>query len=72
MSDVETEIFKYLRTTTKPKNGAPVMLYIKTLDQGRNLLKALGSDIRIDIIKCLLKNKAMNMNELASKLNITN
>ena len=48
------------------------MLYIKTLDQGRNLLKALGSDIRIDIIKCLLKNKAMNMNELAIKLNITN
>ena len=42
------------------------MLYIKTLEQGRNLFKALGSDIRIDIIKCLLKNKAMNMNELAS------
>ena len=48
------------------------MLYIKTLDKGRNLFKALGSDIRIDIIKCLLKNKAMNMNELASALNITN
>ena len=48
------------------------MLYIQSLEEGRNLLKALGSDIRIDIIKILLENKDMNMNELASRLNITN
>lgn len=48
------------------------MLHIKSLDEGLNVFKALGSDIRIEIIKLLLENKNMNMNELASKLNITN
>lgn len=48
------------------------MLHIKSLDEGLNLFKALGSDIRIEIIKQLLINKSMNMNELASSLNITN
>lgn len=48
------------------------MLHIKSLDEGLNIFKALGSDIRIEIIKLLLLNKNMNMNELASKLNITN
>ncbi len=48
------------------------MLHIKSLDEGLNVFKALGSDIRIEIIKLLLDNKCMNMNELASKLNITN
>lgn len=49
-----------------------IMLHIKSLDEGLNIFKALGSDIRIEIIKLLLENKNMNMNELASKLNITN
>lgn len=48
------------------------MLHIKTLDEGIDVFKALGSDIRISIIKLLLKNKGMNMNELATSLNITN
>ena len=48
------------------------MLHIKSLDEGLDLFKALGSDIRIEIIKQLLLNKSMNMNELASSLNITN
>ncbi len=48
------------------------MLHIKSLDEGLELFKALGSDIRIEIIKLLLTNKSMNMNELASSLNITN
>ena len=48
------------------------MLHIKSLDEGRELFKALGSDIRIEIIKLLIANKSMNMNELASSLNITN
>ncbi len=48
------------------------MLHIKSLDEGLELFKALGSDIRIEIIKLLLTNKSMNMNELATSLNITN
>ncbi|WP_099467255.1 ArsR/SmtB family transcription factor [Konateibacter massiliensis] len=48
------------------------MLHIKSLDEGLTIFKALGSDIRIEIIKLLLENINMNMNELASKLNITN
>lgn len=48
------------------------MLHIKTLDEGLEIFKALGSDIRIQIIKTLLTNNGMNMNELASSLNITN
>ncbi|SET60730.1 ArsR/SmtB family transcription factor [[Clostridium] polysaccharolyticum] len=47
------------------------MLHITSLDDGLALFKALGSDIRIEIIKLLLENKQMNMNELASSLNIT-
>lgn len=48
------------------------MLHIKTLEEGLDIFKALGSEIRISIIKLLLKNKGMNMNELATSLNITN
>ncbi len=48
------------------------MLHIKTLDEGLDVFKALGSELRISIIKLLLKNKGMNMNELATSLNITN
>lgn len=48
------------------------MLHIKSLDDGLEIFKALGSDIRIAIIKLLLSNNGMNMNELASMLNITN
>ena len=48
------------------------MLHIKTLDEGLEIFKALGSNIRIDIIKILRENNGMNMNDLASRLNITN
>lgn len=48
------------------------MLHIKSLDEGLAIFKALGSEVRIEIIKILLENHGMNMNELASKLNITN
>lgn len=48
------------------------MLHIKTLDEGLDIFKALGSDLRIKIIKTLLANNGMNMNELASSLGITN
>lgn len=48
------------------------MLHIESLDDGLEFFKALGSEIRIEIIKLLIVNKYMNMNELATKLNITN
>ncbi len=48
------------------------MLHIKKLDDGVSVFKALGSEVRINILKLLLQNKEMNMNELASSLGITN
>ena len=48
------------------------MLHIKSLSEGLDLFKALGSEIRLDIIRILLEENGMNMNELASRLNITN
>lgn len=48
------------------------MLHIKNIEDSRNVFKALGSDIRIDIIKKLLEKKEMNMNEIAKSLNLTN
>ena len=48
------------------------MIHITSLDDGLDILKALGSEIRIAIIKQLQDNKQMNMNELATNLNITN
>ena len=48
------------------------MLHIKSLDEGLELFKALGSDIRIQILKLLLENKSLSMNQLATRLDITN
>lgn len=48
------------------------MLYIKNPEDGVELFKVLGSDVRAAIIRLLLKNKEMNMNEIAACLNITN
>lgn len=48
------------------------MLHIEKLEDGLEIFKALGSEIRIEIVKILLENKGMSMNELAGKLNITN
>ena len=45
------------------------MLHIKTLYEGLDIFKALGSDIRIKIIETLLENNGMHMNELASQNN---
>ncbi len=48
------------------------MLHIKKLDDGVNVFKALGSEVRVNILKLLLQRKEMNMNELAASLGITN
>lgn len=47
------------------------MMHITSLDDGLELFKALGSEVRIQILKLLLDNKQMSMNQLASRLNIT-
>ena len=47
------------------------MLHIENFEEGLELYKALGSEVRVEIIKQLILNKKMNMNELATKLNIT-
>jgi predicted transcriptional regulator len=48
------------------------MLHITSLSEGLEIFKALGSDMRVEILNTLLENNNMNMNELASRLNITN
>lgn len=47
------------------------MLHITSLDEGLELFKALGSDMRIEILKLLLENKQMSMNQIATALDIT-
>ena len=47
------------------------MLHIENFEDGIELYKALGSEVRVEIIRQLLLNKGMNMNELAGKLGIT-
>ena len=48
------------------------MLHVKNLDEGLEIFKALGSELRINIIKLLQENHERNMNELATSLGITN
>lgn len=48
------------------------MLHLKSLDEGLDIFKALGSEVRVEIVKILSENNGMNMNELAGRLNITN
>ena len=48
------------------------MMHITSLDDGLELFKALGSDIRIQILKILLENNQMSMNQIANELNISN
>lgn len=47
------------------------MLHIEKLSDGLRLFKALGSDVRLEIVRLLVE-RPMNMNELAGKLHITN
>lgn len=48
------------------------MLHIENLEDGLELFKSLGSEVRIEIIRQLLQHPGMNMNELAGRLKITN
>lgn len=48
------------------------MIHISSLDEGLDTFKALGSEIRLQILNILLENNQMSMNQLASELNISN
>ena len=48
------------------------MLHITSLTEGLEIFKALGSDVRVEILNILLENNNMSMNELATRLKITN
>ncbi len=48
------------------------MLHIPSLREGITVYKALDSDVRLDIIALLLENDGMNLNDIASTLNIKN
>lgn len=48
------------------------MLQINSISEGLELFKALGSDIRVEIVKTLLSDGPLNMNDLAGRLGITN
>ncbi len=52
--------------------GVFTVLHIKSLDNGLELFKALGSDMRVQILDLLLEEKQMSMNQIAARLNITN
>ncbi len=48
------------------------MLHVSHLEEGMEIFKALGSELRIRIIKLLLEKQTMNLNELAAALGVTN
>ncbi|SDC91720.1 Predicted transcriptional regulator [Paenibacillus sp. UNCCL117] len=48
------------------------MLHIKDLRSGLSVFKALGSDIRIEIVELLAKHQSLNLNDLAALLKLTN
>lgn len=48
------------------------MIHITNLDEGLELFKALGSEVRMQILNILLDNDQMSMNQLAGELNISN
>ena len=47
------------------------MIHITNLRDGIDVFKSLGSEIRVQILEILLENGPMNMNSIASRLNIT-
>ncbi|MCL6605181.1 MAG: helix-turn-helix domain-containing protein [Paenibacillus sp.] len=48
------------------------MIYIKDLMSGIDIFKALSSEIRIQILELLASNQALNLNEIAKKLSLSN
>jgi len=48
------------------------MIHIKELRSGLNIFKALSSEIRLQIIELLAEHQTLNLNDLATKLDLTN
>lgn len=48
------------------------MKHIHSLEEGIDVFKTLGSEVRVEILNILHNNPDINMNEIASQLNITN
>lgn len=48
------------------------MIHVTSLEEGLELFKALGSDVRVQILNILLTNSNMTMNQLANELNLSN
>ncbi|MBU5672295.1 ArsR/SmtB family transcription factor [Paenibacillus brevis] len=48
------------------------MIYIKDLMSGIDIFKALSSEIRIQMLELLAKNQPLNLNEIASRLGLSN
>ncbi len=48
------------------------MIHIKELRSGLNIFKALSSEIRIEILELLASNQSLNLNDLATKLKLSN
>ena len=48
------------------------MLQINGLDEGLEIFKCLGSDVRMNIMELLARNGEMNLHELAVSLKLTN
>ena len=48
------------------------MIHITSLEEGLELFKALGSDVRIQILNILLENDHMSMKQLATELKLSN
>lgn len=48
------------------------MLHIKELRSGLNIFKALGSEIRLEIIELLNEHGGLNLNDIAQHLGLTN
>ncbi|WP_239615981.1 ArsR/SmtB family transcription factor [Cohnella mopanensis] len=48
------------------------MIHIKELRSGLNIFKALSSEIRIQILELLAEHQTLNLNDLATKLELTN
>lgn len=48
------------------------MIHITSLNEGLELFKALGSDVRVQILNILLEEGNMSMNQLATQLNLSN
>ena len=49
-----------------------ITLYLKSMDEAENILKALSTPVRLKIMKMIYENDKLSMNDLAEALELTN